>query len=299
MKHLFLLCIFIQLQLFAVEKSLLTQDTYIQWDGNLSVTVDSSGIKSSKGLLVVGSFSLIGEHYRSVELDLRQSMHLPSHDMILVRKNKTLYILDMRKEKKIGEINLPERGIVETIEIKPNDDKVTTLSYFIPAVGYTIGNKLARPGPPITKIWIYKDGKYIPETKKSPIEYGCYKFDQKSFWSDDNFIVDLRQLNDHKNPWVDVSHASNKYRYNSFYCMREDNKTVESYKCVGDCDAGRLWLHVDIESIELYSTGIRIEGPSVTEDPTDIDPELYFIESKVKVFTKGIEISCPKPRVWE
>jgi len=125
-------------------------------------------------------------------------------------------------------------------------------------------------------------------------DHVCYKFDMKEFYSDDNFTVDLREFKHPENSWIFVSHASNRDISNSFYCMKEENATMESYECVGDCDAGRMWLHINTEDIEVYIKSIRIEGPSETEDPNDYDPSLYYIESKDKIFTKGINVICPK-----
>ena len=163
MKYIFILVLCLQLQLYATEHSHEVSKANISWGENLNLTLDENGFSTTtKGLRVFGSFSLKDEDFRSILL--YKNLRFPKHNMILVRHNYTIYILDLNKEEMIGEFKIPSRGTPSFIKIEPNENGYTSLKTsfnILPKEPSDKKQPIGRPGPRITTIMIYKDGKYI------------------------------------------------------------------------------------------------------------------------------------------
>jgi hypothetical protein len=84
--------------------------------------------------------------------------------MLLVRHKYTVYIVDLKKEKMIGQFTIPSRGTPRFVKIEPHENGYTSLkvTFHVLPKPRTMKEKGGRPGPLITRIMIYKDGKYLP-----------------------------------------------------------------------------------------------------------------------------------------
>ncbi len=136
---------------------------HIQWDENLSVTLDSTGLRGSNGIRVFGSFNLKGEDFRSISFRAKE-IKFPKHNIILARKDYTIYILDLEKEEKIGQFKIPSSGTPRTLEIQRDNYCFTMLRSTFRMLSKK-GNKVSKPGPKITQTMVYRNGKYIHERK--------------------------------------------------------------------------------------------------------------------------------------
>ena len=165
MRLIFLLFILLQCQLIAVEKTEPVQKSGVRWGDGMYLSLGKDGFKSSKGTRVFASFSLQREHFRSVSLSDRISF--PLHDLVLVFHEYTIYILDLRKGEMLGHFKIPSRGTPRFIKIEPYENGYTSLKVMfrmLPRERTEEEKKarkpIGRPGPLITKVIIYKDGKY-------------------------------------------------------------------------------------------------------------------------------------------
>jgi len=143
----------------------------IKWEDGYFVRLDKNGFSTSKGMKVIGSFSYKGDRSRSI--GLRESIIYPLHPLILVRQGYTIYILDLEREKKIGQFNIPSTGTPHDVKIKPDQNGMTTLRtvfnilpsedemYTIDPVSGERIRKPFRPGPLIEQVLIYQNGEYI------------------------------------------------------------------------------------------------------------------------------------------
>ena len=173
MKHILILLLCLQLQLFAVEKREPLLKANIQWGEDLNLYLSKEGFRTTvKGLKVFGSFNLKDEQFRSVKLT--NSIRYPLHNMLLVRHNYTVYILDLKKDEMIGQFRIPSRGTPRFVKIEPHENGYTSLKVMFRILprARTEEEKekkirpRGRPGPLITKVMIYKDGKYLPLKRK-------------------------------------------------------------------------------------------------------------------------------------
>lgn len=137
----------------------------ISWDKNLTVTLDSNGLTSSEGIRIIGSFNLKGEDFRTINLRVK-NITFPIHNILLARKDYTIYILDIKKEEMIGHFRIPSRGTPRTLDIQRdnyNFTKIQTQFRMLPTQKKDGNKKIGRPGPHITQVMVYRDGKYINE----------------------------------------------------------------------------------------------------------------------------------------
>ena len=135
----------------------------ISWDKNLSVTLDGDTLTNSENIRIIGSFNLEGEDFRTISLRTK-NITFPLHNILLARKDYTVYILDIRKEAMIGQFNIPSRGTPRTLEIQRdnyNFTKIGTQFRMLPRQKNNTNKKVGRPGPLITQVMVYRDGKYI------------------------------------------------------------------------------------------------------------------------------------------
>lgn len=188
MKYIFLLLTLFSLNLSGAQRQESVKQANIVWSEGFSLNLNEKGFKSSEGLSVFGSFSLNNERFRSI--DMWEHIKFSMHDIILARKDFTIYILDLRKEKKIGEFKVPSRGTPRFIKVEPNENGTTNLrvmfrilpkaepikkpqtidknstkedKYKRPVVRRRVG----RPGPLINEIFVYKDGLYSLKKRES------------------------------------------------------------------------------------------------------------------------------------
>lgn len=143
----------------------------IKWEDRHFVRLDKNGFSTSEGMQVIGSFSHKGDRFRSI--GLRESVRYPLHPLILVRQGYTIYILDLKKEKKIGKFNIPSTGTPHDVKIEPDKNGMTTLKtvfhllpsedemYITDPVSGERKRKPFRPGPLIEQVLIYKNGEYV------------------------------------------------------------------------------------------------------------------------------------------
>jgi hypothetical protein len=131
---------------------------HIQWGEGLNLSLTKEGFRTTnKGLGVIGSFRLKDEKFRSVKLS--NIIRFPQHNMLLVKK-----------EKMIGQFKIPSRGTPRFVKIEPHENGYTSLKVMFnvlpkPRTKEEKGKKIrpiGRPGPLITRIMIYKEGKYLP-----------------------------------------------------------------------------------------------------------------------------------------
>jgi len=150
-----------------------SNDIHIQWGEGLNLDLKKEGLRTTtEGLRVFGSFRLKDEQFRSVKLT--GSIRYPLHNMLLVRHNNIVYIIDLKKEEMIGQFKIPSRGTPRFLKIEPYENGYTSLKVMfrmLPRARMEEEKKqniirIGRPGPLITKIMIYKDGKYFPLKRK-------------------------------------------------------------------------------------------------------------------------------------
>ena len=172
MRIALLIFIFLQFQLYGFEKYEPMNKVTIKWGEGLNLSLTKEGFRTTnKGLGVLGSFRLKNEKFRSVKLS--KIIRFPQHNMLLVLHKYTVYILDLKKEKMIGQFKIPSRGTPRFLKIEPHENGYTSLKVTFhvlpkPRTKEEKGNNtrpIGRPGPLITRIMIYKDGKYLPFKK--------------------------------------------------------------------------------------------------------------------------------------
>ncbi len=174
MRILLLTFIFFQFQLFGLEKHEPVKQAHIQWGEGLNLNLDKEGFRTTtEGLRVFGSFHSKREQFRSVNMMTR--IRFPLHNMLLVRHNYTVYILDLKKEEMIGQFRIPSRGTPRFLKIEPYENGYTSLKVMFRMLPRArteeekkqkIRRPIGRPGPLITRVMIYKDGKYLPLKRK-------------------------------------------------------------------------------------------------------------------------------------
>lgn len=155
--------------------SRVSKDIHIQWGEGLNLDLKKEGFRTTtKGLRVFASFRLKDEQFRSVKLT--DSIRYPLHNMLLVRHKYTVYILDLKKEEMIGQFKIPSRGTPRFVKIEPHENGYTSLKVMFRMLPRArteeekkqkIIRPIGRPGPLITKIMVYRDGKYIHQKRKN------------------------------------------------------------------------------------------------------------------------------------
>lgn len=174
MRILLLTFIFLQFQLFGLEKHEPFKQANIQWGESLNLNLDKEGFRTTtEGLRVFGSFRLKDEQFRSV--NMRKSIRFPLHSMVLVCHNYIVYILDLKKEEMIGQFKVPSRGTPRFVKIEPHENGYTSLKVMFRMLPRArtekekkqkIRQPIGRPGPLITRVMIYKNEKYLPLKRK-------------------------------------------------------------------------------------------------------------------------------------
>lgn len=142
----------------------------IQWGEGLNLKLTKEGLKTTiNGLKVFGSFTLKDEGFRSA--DRVKNLRFPLHPILLVEYDHTIYILDGNKEEMIGQFKIPSMGSPRFIKIEPYENGYTSLKVMFrmlptPTEAENKKKYVGRPGPLITTIMVYQDGKYIPLKRK-------------------------------------------------------------------------------------------------------------------------------------
>jgi len=112
-----------------VEKrsSISLDETTIALNDTASVTLTDEGLKASKGVLILDTFSLKYSPKQPYILLSRREVEKPSEHILLVRKGDCIYILDLKKEMKIGQFALKESENISYIALLEGTDGYTNL----------------------------------------------------------------------------------------------------------------------------------------------------------------------------
>jgi hypothetical protein len=105
-----------------------------------------------------------------------------------------------------------------------------------------------------------------------------------------NLIIDFTNLNKAGHYLLSVSLSSNKDFMAGFFCVKEPNEKSEAYHCMGECDAGRLWVKIDEKGHNVKFGNIRLDTDYIKEGTDDIDSK--YIDSKDTNYTQGIYVPC-------
>jgi len=104
-----------------------------------------------------------------------------------------------------------------------------------------------------------------------------------------NLIVDFTELNKSDHYLVSAFFASDKNYWASFNCEDRANENTKAYHCIGDCDAGRLWVKIDEKGFKVKFGNIRLDTEYRDEED---NVESKEIVSKDTNYTQGICVPC-------
>lgn len=112
-----------------VEKrsSISLDETTIALNDTSSVTLTDEGLKASKGVLILDTFSLKYTPKQPYILLSSREVEKPSEPILLVRKGDCIYIVDLEQEMKIGQFTLSGSKKTSYISLLKDTDGYTSL----------------------------------------------------------------------------------------------------------------------------------------------------------------------------
>jgi hypothetical protein len=150
------------IQLFSGLLFFLMAESVIVWGDRQQAVIKHDTIELTKGLRLIGSFSLEEENQERIGLRGHGQVDT-SKPFLLIREGYTVHILDVQRVAHIGRFSLPETGTPDYIELQADaSGKTMLITKFrmLPPPG-TIG----RPGPLIEQFLVFKDGRYTTDQR--------------------------------------------------------------------------------------------------------------------------------------
>jgi hypothetical protein len=104
-----------------------------------------------------------------------------------------------------------------------------------------------------------------------------------------NLIINFTDLNKPGNYLISATLASDKNYWTSFFCVDDANENSKAYHCIGDDDAGRLWVKSDEKGLKVKFGNIRLDSGY---NPDIDDIESKYIISEDKNYMQGKCVPC-------
>ncbi len=105
-----------------------------------------------------------------------------------------------------------------------------------------------------------------------------------------NLIINLQELNKAGHYLTSVTLASNKDFMAGFFCVDDPNEKSEAYHCMGEDDAGRLWIKIDEKGHNVKFGNIRLDTDYIKEGTDDIESK--YIVSEDTNYMQGKCVPC-------
>ncbi len=105
----------------------------------------------------------------------------------------------------------------------------------------------------------------------------------------DNLIINFTNLNKSGHYLISATLASDKNYWTSFNCGDGANENSKAYHCIGDCDAGRLWVKIDEKGFKVKFGNIRLDTEYRDEEDNVESKEIVSEDTN---YTQGICVPC-------